>query len=684
MAPGHGTAVVAGFSTAVVGEPIGEILGVAGSVTLDREVGGREVDGRIRVVGDRDRLVAGSGGRQATVVHRLDGPGPRDDVAAFADLLDGVGVAQRVVEVVVAIVGGGEGGRPGRRRCGVRVAVRIGRQIHVRRAGDGHLRSGLVDEGHHLVIGRALVSAVVHGLVGVEELTGAAAAHLVDGDEHHLGATADVAGGRLVDAVGTVGLTGHLRNRSRGERRGGRVLDREGQRDGAAVAAIVGSGEDHVHRAGRTAQVAQVTVFIVVAPRHRTAIVRGGGPSLASQPVGKLGRIAFSIALGGVVLSTGDDRRHQIDHRDGLGVRGLVAGAILRNPRPVHFVAARALHIILGRLAVIGHGRALGIAVLTVVRRRHGGHLGQAVGTGHGLVFRSVVKRRIRGVIAADHLLYRQGIAAVGVDGRIDERHTGLVLLTRIHDLGRALQIEQDVALGTLNLLSVEGSLIAEPAACTIVAVAVVGHFSDLEAEVLARGSVVDGQQGSIEVSLAEEVAQTGIQDVDGPGVRDVGRGHATHVVLETTAPIGTGHSLIVDDLDVQDGVRVVDVGHLSGDLGYPVLELGQGQSLGSRREIPIVVGIPIHIEEHDGAILTRAECRGGIAGVGGHTLLSEDAGHVSAVGAYSFVAGGGQVAEAFDRIVAQVSIECDGVITLSVGGPPGGEQTNEGKLGPE
>ena len=46
---------------------------------------------------------------------------------------------------------------------------------------------------------------------------------------------------------------------------------------------------------------------------------------------------------------------------------------------------------------------------------------------------------------------------------------------------------------------------------------------------------------------------------------------------------------------------------------------------------------------------------------------LLEDAGHVSAVGAYSFVAGGGQVAEAFDRIVAQVSIECDGVITLSV-----------------
>ena len=684
VAPGHGTAVVAGFGTAVVGEPIGEILGVAGPVALDREVGSSEVDGRIRVVGDGDRLVAGSGGRQATVVHGLDGPGPRDDVAAFADLLDGVGVAQGVVEVIVAVVGGREGGRSGRRRRGVRIAVRIGRQVHVRRAGDGHLRGRFVDEGHHLVVGRALVSAVVHGLVGMEELTGAAAAHLVDGDEHHLGATADVAGGRLVDAVGAVGFTGHLRNRSRGERRGSRVLDGEGQRDGAAVAAIVGSGENHVHRAGRTAQVAQVTVFIIMAPRHRTAIVRGGGPSLAIQPGGELRRIAFSIALGGVVLSTGDDRRHQIDHRDGLGVRGLVARAILRNPRPVHFVGARALHIILGRLAVIGHGWALGIAVLTVVGRRHGGHLRQAGGTGHGLVFRSVVERRVRGVIAADHLLHRQGVAAVGVDGRVDERHAGLVLPTGIHDLGRALQIEQDVALGTLNLLSVECTLIAEPAACTIVAVAVVGHFSDLEAEVLARGSVVDGQQGSIEVSLAEEVAQPGIQDVDGPGVRDVGRGHTAHVVLETTAPIGTGHSLIVDDLDVQDGVRVVDVGHLSGDLGYPVLELGQGQSLGSRREIPIVVGIPIHVEEHDGAVLPRTECRGGIAGVGGQALLPEDAGHVSAVGADGFVAGGGQVTEAFDRIVAQVSIECDGVITLSVGGPPGGEQTNEGKLGPE
>ena len=95
----------------------------------------------------------------------------------------------------------------------------------------------------------------------------------------------------------------------------------------------------------------------------------------------------------------------------------------------------------------------------------------------------------------------------------------------------------------------------------------------------------------------------------------DVG---TTHVMLEATAPIGTGHTLIVDDLDVQDGVRVVDVGHLSGDLGYPVLELGQGQSLGGRREITVVVGVSIHIEENNGAILTRAECRGGIAGVGG------------------------------------------------------------------
>ena len=195
---------------------------------------------------------------------------------------------------------------------------------------------------------------------------------------------------------------------------------------------------------------------------------------------------------------------------------------------------------------------------------------------------------------------------------------------------------------------------------------------------------MVDGQQGSIEVSLAEEVAQSGIQDVDGPGIRDVGRGHAAHVVLETTAPIGTGHSLVVNDLDVQDGVGVVDVGHLSGDLGHPVLELGEGQPFGGRREIPVVVGVPIHIEEHDGTVLTCAECRGGIAGVGGHALFPEDAGDVSAVGADSFVARGGQVTEALDRIVAQVSIECDGIITLGVGGPPGGEQTEEGKLGPE
>ena len=119
--------------------------------------------------------------------------------------------------------------------------------------------------------------------------------------------------------------------------------------------------------------------------------------------------------------------------------------------------------------------------------------------------------------------------------------------------------------------------------------------------------------------------------------------------MLEATVPIRTRHALIVDDLDIQDGVRVVDVGHLSGDLRDPVVELGEGQPLRCRREIAIVMGIAVDVEQHDGSVLARSLGRRGVAGVVGKALFAEDAGNIPAVGPHGFIAGGGQVTEAFD-----------------------------------
>ena len=81
--------------------------------------------------------------------------------------------------------------------------------------------------------------------------------------------------------------------------------------------------------------------------------------------------------------------------------------------------------------------------------------------------------------------------------------------------------------------------------------------------------------------------------------------------MLEATRPIGTGDTLIVDDLNGQLGVRIVNVSHLTGDLGHSIVELGQGQTRCGRNEIPVVIGVSIHVEKNNGAIHTRSKCGG-------------------------------------------------------------------------
>ena len=71
--------------------------------------------------------------------------------------------------------------------------------------------------------------------------------------------------------------------------------------------------------------------------------------------------------------------------------------------------------------------------------------------------------------------------------------------------------------MSTLNGHTIQCSIVAEPTTCTIVTVAVIGHFSNLETEVLTGWSVGQRQKRPIQIAFSDEIAQTGVHDVHHP-----------------------------------------------------------------------------------------------------------------------------------------------------------------------
>ena len=239
-------------------------------------------------------------------------------------------------------------------------------------------------------------------------------------------------------------------------------------------------------------------------PRHRAAIIRGHRPALASQPGIQFRRISSAIALGVVVAASRNRRSGVVHDRDGLGVRGHVAGAVLRKPRAVDLISTGAVHIIRRRLGGRDGDRRR-IAVLTIVRCSHRRGSRQTVHTAHLDVARGVVEGRRFRVRAGHLLLHLQNVPTRGVIGGIDQGHRGFAISTGIVDFFGASQVEEKVTRSAHDGLTVEGSRVAEPSACTIIAVAVVGHLSHLETE---GGHVSQLQGGALKGTLANGKAQ--------------------------------------------------------------------------------------------------------------------------------------------------------------------------------
>ena len=158
---------------------------VAHAVTLHRGIG-RSRDARSGVVVDGDRLVARQRGDVAAVVFTSDGERPRDHRAAITGGAGGVLVGHRHLHVRVAVVGHVvKGGRAVGLHARVGVAVLVGAERHIRRAGNRERRGLLVRQVDDLDE-LAAVAAVVRSGVGplVRALAGTTEEQVFDGRGH--------------------------------------------------------------------------------------------------------------------------------------------------------------------------------------------------------------------------------------------------------------------------------------------------------------------------------------------------------------------------------------------------------------------------------------------------------------------------------------------------------------------
>ena len=98
-------------------------------------------------------------------------------------------------------------------------------------------------------------------------------------------------------------------------------------------------------------------------------------------------------------------------------------------------------------------------------------------------------------------------------------------------------QINKNVAHGAVGFVAFDHTGPTEPAACTVVAVAVVGAITHLETEVLVGWSVIQAQEAVVQATGTFEETETSIHVVDVP--IDTGRinGRATCIILEATTP---------------------------------------------------------------------------------------------------------------------------------------------------
>ena len=268
-------------------------------------------------------------------------------------------------------------------------------------------------------------------------------------------------------------------------------------------------------------------------------------------------------------------RRHGILHRDGLRVgRGIVA-SVRGRPSALHLVATRCSIIHRG-LPLVDRIDHLEITRLAVVRCRHFGDFGECLRAIQHEVGRSFVESRRRVVVTLGHTLeHLKNIGhIVGTDA--DAGHPSFTRV--VIGLG-AGQVNEDVTHGTSSGLTEDGSLPAEPTACTVVAVAVIGLFANLESEELVIRSMAEAEQASTEGARTHEVAHAVVHVVDVPIHRlGVDRG-TIRIVLQTTT---VGHVSAIGSLAFVHNENLP----LFGGIGHALNR--SGQDGGSRFSVAV------------------------------------------------------------------------------------------------
>ena len=161
-------------------------------------------------------------------------------------------------------------------------------------------------------------------------------------------------------------------------------------------------------------------------------------------------------------------------------------------------------------------------------------------------------------------------------------------------------------------------------------------------------------QGGPIQAAGASQEAQPAVQQINGPLIRGgiAGhRNHTAHVGLVSPRPIGAGNAIVVEDVHVEDGRRVVHILNLAGHDGHTIFELGQGQASPRGHEKPVIGPIPVNVKQRNGSIRPRAHGRGGRAHGAALNIFRDAAGNISTRSALGVVALRRQFIETLHRI---------------------------------
>ena len=197
-----------------------------------------------------------------------------------------------------------------------------------------------------------------------------------------------------------------------------------------------------------------------------------------------------------------------------------------------------------------------------------------------------------------------QNRSTCGIQHIAERRHTPIFNAALPGILDRTIQVHIQRARGANLGLSIQRPLKGERTHGTVVAIAVIGHFTDLETEIFTAGSMGQVQGVARQCALSCQRGLTCCHEVDLPIVRDGGIHNTVSGILVSVGPYRSRDSIVEGDVDVEDGRHIRDVHELSRNRGRPIPRLGQGQPRPGWHKKPVIHRVTIHIEQEHHRVL--------------------------------------------------------------------------------